>query len=208
MVDKTQQTKPGFVTLKLVGKSTGEKLRIIREELEEIYPGEFTLSKVAEKCDEITYHGLRKLELAEGEPRKSTVRVLTDFYNIPVSLIYESGLKLNQHFFLGKKEDMESYKAIESEVLSVTHQEYSELDLTEDGFIQTNDISIDISIRVYQQNTGVKIMENLIQDKVPFSEDDLDNLRDMIRQQVKVLSDYYSKLKQFKNSNNNDPGGN
>jgi len=202
---------PGYVTLKLAGKKTGEKLRIIREALNSVYPDEYTWRKVADNCEGITYHGLRKLEKAEGEPRKSTLRVLADFYNIPMSLLNEQGLKLNQTFFLGKKEDMkmkDSENATWDELpssaeslanindrLAISHEDYDKLDFTEDGLIMTDDICIDIRLRVYQRDKNIAITENLIQDKIPFSDDDIDTLSEFIRQQVKVLSAYYLKLK-------------
>jgi hypothetical protein len=203
MTNDNPHKKPRYITLKLIGKPTGEKLQTIREELNQIYPGEYTWSKVAEKCDGITYHGLRKLERGEGEPRRSTVHVLADFYNIPISLIYEDqlGLKLNQQFFLGRKEDMPTPEADYHDDFQLSNEDYNSLEVTEDGYIRTDDISITVSINVYQEPSGIKIMENLIMDRVPFSREDIGTISEFIRQQVKILSDYHLKLARLRESN-------
>lgn len=203
----------------LLGKSTGEKLRIIREKLDGMYPGEYSIKKVAEQCG-LTYHGIRKLETGESEPRKSTVHVLADYYNVPLSVISadtvvaDSGPSLildTQTFFLGKKEDMSLYfddylaEWGQPHILDPRREMYfdfeedpqiQKVEYDESGNPSLNDISIEISIKVFQNKTDAKVLERNITERSPFSEEDIDKLQDLIRQQVKLVSDYYMKLKE------------
>ncbi|GGH68704.1 hypothetical protein GCM10008014_51400 [Paenibacillus silvae] len=78
----------------------GQREAWIRNEFNAIYPGEYTPPKVADQCKVITAQGLRKLENEEGSrPRHSTLKALSEFYNIPLEVFTEP---TPERFYLGK----------------------------------------------------------------------------------------------------------
>ncbi|WP_054941698.1 helix-turn-helix domain-containing protein [Paenibacillus ihuae] len=203
-----------MVTLPLAGKPTGERLRIIRQKLNDMYNGEFTIKKVAEQCG-LTYHGLRKLETGDSEPRKSTVLVLADFYNVPLNSLYprdDVKFELDYTFFLGKKEEMLLYFDDQIEEWGQPHMldprrefpphfddsNVQEIEYENNGRPSLEDISIEVTLKVFQNKTNTMVLEKSINERAPISADEIDVIQNLIQQQVKVLSDYHVKLKQAK----------
>lgn len=80
---------------------TNERLKWIREELNKIYIGEYSVRMVAKNSGVISHRGLYNLEdKNDSSPRPSTLADIANFYQIPVSVL--SATK-PEKFFLGKQ---------------------------------------------------------------------------------------------------------
>ncbi|MGG4496609.1 helix-turn-helix domain-containing protein [Brevibacillus reuszeri] len=78
-----------------------ERLRWIREELNKLYPGDYTVKSVSNDCGMISHQGLYNLEKGMANPRQSTLAALVDFYNISLETLLEAS---PSPFFLGKRD--------------------------------------------------------------------------------------------------------
>lgn len=170
----------------------GGKLKIIRQMLNEIYPGEFTRQAVTNllKAEErfISYQGLKNLEERKNiNSRSATLRELALHYNVPIELFIPSKQErpLNG-FFLGKQEDVipffdAHYKNCgtihpgdprDSELLIETYPEMldyeGDIDDTddciyeEDGAIKLDRVRVEFVMRIYQGKGNNVLMEKKI----------------------------------------------
>jgi transcriptional regulator with XRE-family HTH domain len=176
-------TKKPFSKMK-----TGEKLEKIRKTRNKEYPGEYTWSKVADRCKFITYNGLRKLERSDSEPRRSTVKALAEFYNVPLDIIYSDNDDNVVTFGINADFTADNGESANKE---------SKPELDEKGNIQMNDICVELTMRIYQSNTGAMLSDEIIHEKTPISKDDIKTLEELIRLQTAVVSNYYKKLKEL-----------
>lgn len=81
-------------------KTPNKREAWIRNELNLIYPGEYTPPKVAEQIKVITPQGLRKLEQdEESRPRQATLIAFSNFYQIPIDTLTSEN---PERFYLGK----------------------------------------------------------------------------------------------------------
>ncbi|WP_054941701.1 hypothetical protein [Paenibacillus ihuae] len=88
--------------------SLSERLKWIREELNKIYVGEYSVKKVASNSRSISHMGLYNLESnKDGAPRPSTLQALSEFYQVPLSVFSAYN---PEAFFLGKQVDSDQYK--------------------------------------------------------------------------------------------------
>lgn len=79
-------------------RSPGQRESWIRSELNLIYPGEYTIAKVAERIN-LTPQGLRKLENEdEARPRQSTLIAMAELYQISSDVLTSDSI---EPFFLG-----------------------------------------------------------------------------------------------------------
>lgn len=79
-------------------RSPGQRECWIRSELNLIYPGEYTVAKVAERIN-LTPQGLRKLENEEeARPRQSTIIAITELYQISSDVLTSDSI---EPFFIG-----------------------------------------------------------------------------------------------------------
>lgn len=77
-----------------------ERLKWIREELNKIYHGRYTVRQVAEDSRVISHQGLYKLESGDtASVRTSTVKALADYYQVPMDAIESPN---PSPFFLGE----------------------------------------------------------------------------------------------------------
>ncbi|MED4351729.1 hypothetical protein P9265_05195 [Schinkia azotoformans] len=91
----------GFELEQFTKNSLNKRLQWIREELNKMYRGEYTVKKVAKESNIISHQGLYNLEGGEsGNPRKSTISQLANYYQIPLDCLYNEN---PVSFFLGKQ---------------------------------------------------------------------------------------------------------
>ncbi|MED1602420.1 hypothetical protein [Alkalihalophilus marmarensis] len=78
-----------------------QRLRWLREQLNTIHQGEFTVKRVAQDSNIISHQGLYNLEnKADSKPRQSTIKALCNFYHVPIEVV---NAESPTPFFLGKK---------------------------------------------------------------------------------------------------------
>jgi hypothetical protein len=87
-------------------KYTSERLKYIRELLDDMYPKEYSKKRVAEACPGITYQGLHFLEEKSKEPRQVTIQILADYYKVPLKIFSnEYYTDTPERFYIGKEAD-------------------------------------------------------------------------------------------------------
>lgn len=95
-------TKVELEQLSVLNKA--QRLKYIRELLNDIQPKEYTKKRVAESCDGITYQGLHFLEEKGAEPREMTIRTLAEYYGIPIEALSDDYYTDSpKQFILGKE---------------------------------------------------------------------------------------------------------
>jgi transcriptional regulator with XRE-family HTH domain len=78
-----------------------ERLKWVREELNKIYIGEYSVKKVATNSGKISHRGLYNLEdNLDTKPRSATLEALAEYYQVPVSIFSASTV---EDFYLGKQ---------------------------------------------------------------------------------------------------------
>lgn len=78
-----------------------ERLRWVREELNKVYVGDYSVKKVAAASGVISHMGLYNMESNEGSmPRQQKLQGLANFYQVPISIFSASS---PDRFFLGKQ---------------------------------------------------------------------------------------------------------
>lgn len=97
----------GIEFLEFMNKSVGEKFRVIRTTLNKIYKNQYK-KNVTDKAGVVTYLGLKKIE--EGNnPRRDTVELLAQFYDIPLYVFYPDEYPSAKGLFIAQKADKEAY---------------------------------------------------------------------------------------------------
>ncbi len=200
-------------------ETIGKRLFKIRQLLEDMYKstGEFSRSWVAAKLKgTMTYQGLKYMEDNETEPQRLKAEALASLYNVPLSVLYANsilpltsviGTEEDVHLFFEKWceawarphiLDPQAQERLKEYGIELPPDDLIEPEYDENNCYRMDDISVEFSIRVYQRNTGAKIVDKTIYGQTEMSKDDLDVLQELIRQQVKLVSDYYKKLKATK----------
>lgn len=174
--------------------NNAQKLKWIREKLDEIYRKEFTKKRVAEQVEDISYQTLYFLEERGKEPRIETVKKLAHHYNVPLGIFEKD--KPVQPFFLGKREDEQRWFEEQnqaflggrdaSEFVNVEEDndelpDYIEPEFTFDEF------SIEIDMKVFIGNDTNPTMAYLLQERIAIDEDDFEDIRKQISQFIRVL---------------------
>lgn len=80
-----------------------ERLRWVREELNKVYVGDYSVKKVAAASGVISHMGLYNMESNDNEdsrPRPQKLQGLADFYQVPLSIFTANS---PERFFLGKQ---------------------------------------------------------------------------------------------------------
>jgi len=78
-----------------------ERIKWIREELNKIYIGEYSVKQVAVSSGVISHVGLYNLEKSnDSSPRKNTLKELASFYQVPLTIFTANE---PEPFFLGKQ---------------------------------------------------------------------------------------------------------
>lgn len=80
-----------------------ERLKWVREELNKVYVGDYSVKKVAATSGVISHMGLYNMESNENEdsrPRPQKLQGLAEFYQVPISIFSANA---PDRFFLGKQ---------------------------------------------------------------------------------------------------------
>ncbi|MDQ0059446.1 hypothetical protein [Paenibacillus harenae] len=78
-----------------------ERLKWVREELNKVYVGDYSVKKVAVTSGVISHMGLYNMESNEdSRPRPQKLQGLADFYQVPISIFTANA---PDRFFLGKQ---------------------------------------------------------------------------------------------------------
>lgn len=188
--------------VELMAKDNAQKLKWIREKLDEIYRKEFTKKRVAEQIKVVSYQTIYFLEERGKEPRMDTIKKLAQFYNVPMD-IFENDKPIKP-FFLGKKEDEQrwieeqneafmngeadwnydpSYEGVDS------GPEYEEPEFNSDEF------NIEINMKIFIGNDTKPTMAYLLQERTAIDEDDIEDIRKQISQLIRLLGRKHMQLK-------------
>lgn len=179
--------------------NNAQKLKWIREKLDEIYKKEFTKKRVAEQVEGISYQGLYFLEERGQEPRLDTIKKLANHYNVPLD-IFDKG-KPVKSFFLGKREDEQQW--IESE--NSAHMSGQEWEESEEGLnedtgpdyqepeYEHDEFSIEIDMRIFVGNDTSPTMAYILQDRTAIDEEDIEDIRKQISQLIRLLGRKHKK---------------
>lgn len=83
--------------------NTSQRLKYVREELNKLFPREFSKKRVVETSQVISYQGLHYLEEKQPEPTMNTLKGLAKFYGVPVEVFSdEYYVDKPEPFFIGK----------------------------------------------------------------------------------------------------------
>jgi transcriptional regulator with XRE-family HTH domain len=96
--------------------SFNERLRWIREELNKIYIGDYSVKKVASNSGVISHKGLYNMESnSESKPRQEKLQGIAEYYQVPVQIFSSHD---PEQFFLGKQAPNSAHK---SDIRSAQH---------------------------------------------------------------------------------------
>lgn len=204
--------------------TTGKRLFEIRKKLEEIYKatGEFSRSWVAKslkgKEGAMTYQGLKFMEENETEPQKIKVEALAALYNVHLSILYSQG-NLPLTAVIGTQDDLDIFFEKWCEAWARPHildpkarerlEEYGiepptddavEPELNADNSYQMDNICIEVSMRIYQVNTGAIVMNKNIHGKTEIAKEDIAPLQEVIQQQIKLVSNSYKRMRDLRDN--------
>jgi hypothetical protein len=200
----------------------GKKLEFIRTELNKIYPGEYTWRRVSSKAN-ISYQGLRDIENEDSIPREDTVEILANHYDALMTWFSQEDLKNIEGFYLAKKDDREAFffwysaehdwfhdldprskkpRKSEEELNDEWAKEY---ELDDFGFpiIKGDEewIPDSISLEIRLEAIGTKsedlIKRITIKEHSMLTLHDLDHIEDMIRREIRYLTERNSKHEQI-----------
>jgi transcriptional regulator with XRE-family HTH domain len=88
----------------LAKMNTPQRLKYIREELNKLFPREFSKRSVVDNSEVISYQGLHYLEEKQTEPKPQTVKGLAKYYDVPEEVFDDAFYSTNpEPFFIGKK---------------------------------------------------------------------------------------------------------
>lgn len=189
--------------LELMSKdNNAQKLKWIREKLDEIYRKEFTKKRVAEQVKGISYQTLYFLEERGKEPRMDTIRKLAQHYNVPLE-IFEKDKPL-QPFFLGRKEDEQRWIEEQNEAF-MNGRDISEFDYDiEDNdelpdYIEpeyaSDEFSIEVDMKIFMGTDSNPTMTYLVQERTAIDEEDIEDIRKQISQLIRLLGRKYLHIK-------------
>jgi len=83
--------------------NTAERLKYIRLELNKLFPKEFSKKRVVENSGVITYQGLHHLEEKQPVPTNHTLEGLSNYYGVPVEVLFDDYYSNKpEPFFIGK----------------------------------------------------------------------------------------------------------
>lgn len=221
------RTIAGSELLALLNTDIWHKLLYIREELQEMYPNDFLLSKV-ESWGGVSRQGLLDAEgspRGDGEkihPRTSTREKLADTYCIPRRLLEEDCTmeELGGGFFLGKKEDKEVFfddfyltyrkqhvldlpgRIIDRHVYGPEYTYVAQYHSNEgfdvvdkaDGSYNFDRLTLQFNVSAIQTSTGYTLWEKLLGEEVTVLESDVDALNGVISNELRFLSDRFSRM--------------
>lgn len=203
----------------IMKQPVGSRMKLIRLALNEIYPGEFNLKKVAEEI-QISENGYAKVETGTTNVQDGTKGLAHKYYskyNVPKGIFYEDSINNLGSFYLGKDEDKLPYfdahyefcgqkHFLDERVLTeITKDNYRywdasfdidqpDVDRTEDGEYQLNTFGIEITLNVYQSSTGQVLWEKRLNEMAEISPRDLNNLERAVRKDIDVIIKQYSEL--------------
>lgn len=223
-------TKPSFGRVieggelaELLKRSINFRLAYIREELNEIYPDQFTVKESAEKAG-LSNQGLRDIEIKmitkkmPQKPRKDTLEKLRELYNVPKELFLEDGPESETGpFFLGKEEDKEDF----FNNYYITYRQQHELDDRDlkagydDSYLYVNheglypygedvifldetrykldQISLEVRIQVYQISTDTLLSERRIGQKTTILPNQQYSLEGLIEAELQQLAQNFER---------------
>lgn len=188
--------------IELMSKDNAQKLKWIREKLDEIYSKEFTKKRIAEQVDGISYQTLYFLEERGKEPRMDTIRKLAHHYNVPLE-IFEKDRSVKP-FFLGKSEDEQRWIEERNEAFmhgsDVSEFEYDEEDNDElPDYIEpefaSDEFSIEVDMKIFVGNDSNPTMAYLLQERIAIDEDDIKDIRKQISQLLRLLGRKHLQIK-------------
>ncbi|BCG60196.1 hypothetical protein [Paenibacillus sp. URB8-2] len=91
----------GEELMEFKGLTFNERIKWVREELNKIYIGEYSVKQVAISSGAISHVGLYNLEKSsDSSPRKNTLKELASFYQVPLAIFSAND---PDPFFLGKQ---------------------------------------------------------------------------------------------------------
>lgn len=187
--------------IELMAKDNAQKLKWIRQKLDEIYRKEFTKKRVAEKVEDISYQTLYFLEERGKEPRMDTIRKLALHYNVPLDIFEKD--KPVKPFFLGKKEDEHLWN-VEYEARmygsDVSEFNYDEEDNEEQpDYIEPefapDEFSIEVDMKIFVGMDSRPTMAYLLQERIAIDEDDIEDIKKQISQLILLLGRKHLQIK-------------
>ncbi|WP_342553712.1 helix-turn-helix transcriptional regulator [Paenibacillus sp. FSL R7-0652] len=111
--DNTGRWIEGEELQKLTLLTFSERLRWVREELNKIYVGQYSVKRVSNDSNTISHTGLYKLESSDTLPRQSTLEALAAYYQVPVEIFTAHTPK---RFFLGRHYEERDIRSAQYEI--------------------------------------------------------------------------------------------
>ncbi|MGG2201424.1 helix-turn-helix domain-containing protein [Paenibacillus validus] len=180
-----------FMTLK-----TGQRLLLIREWLEEMYPGEFSRGRVAERIM-YSYQGLKNVENCTKNPRESTVRALIEVYNVSADIVMSgNGDEMKNGVYIGKAEDMSmfflSYYEQHGENHHLDDTDYTNVykDIESTRF---KTLQVEFIMRVYEPGDRDLLHDRVIV-KTELSPTDTKDMWELIVKNAEILSNRHQSM--------------
>jgi transcriptional regulator with XRE-family HTH domain len=203
----------------LLLQPVGIRIRTIRVKLDNMYPGEFNLKKVADEAG-FSENGLAKIETGSTSVQKLTVEYFERFfakYNVPIGFFDKKPVSSMKPFYLGKPEDMLPYFNRFYESNGQKHpldtRELPEIDdsdfrfydpaidteqadviETEEGGFLLDQVGVEITLNVYQVSTKQPLWEKRLNQMAVISPSELLNFERALRRDIDVLIRQYSEL--------------
>jgi len=182
----------------IMKQPVGNRMKLIRLALEDIYPSEFNLKKVAKEM-QMSENGYAKVETGTTNVQTATVELAQQYYskfNLPEGFFDKDPINHLDSFYLGKEEDKlpyfndyyedmgQKHYLDERDLPEITKDNYRywdssfdidqpDVDRTEDGEYQLNTIGIEITLNVYQPSTGQILSEKRLNEMAEISPRDL-----------------------------------